>query len=72
MAAMGTIIGWDRVLLSDLFAFFIAALFGIILILCKKADRKSYIPFAPFLSVGVFIAALLPNNIVDFFMSNII
>ena len=69
MAGVGACLHWERVLLADILAFFIAAFVGLILILCKKIDRKTYIPFAPFLAGGVYIAALLPKQTIESFMA---
>jgi leader peptidase (prepilin peptidase)/N-methyltransferase len=65
MAGAGACLYWERVLLADILAFFIAAFVGLVLILCKKIDRKTYIPFVPFLAGGVYIAALLPQKTID-------
>ena len=69
MAGAGACLHWERVLLADILAFFIAAFVGLILILCKKIDRKTYIPFAPFLAGGIYIAALLPKQTIESFVA---
>jgi leader peptidase (prepilin peptidase)/N-methyltransferase len=57
----GLIVGWPAVIFALVLAFGIGAIFGIILILFKKKNMKSQIPFAPFLALGIFLIILLPQ-----------
>ena len=67
MAGIGTFIGWDKAL----FAIFVASLFGsivgIILIICKKIERKQEIPFGPYLALSSFLTLFLsPQMIINY------
>ncbi len=49
--------------------FFSGAAVGIALILLKIKKRKDYIPFGPFLSLGIFLAVLWGRDIIDVYLS---
>lgn len=51
-ALLGFILGWKAALLAIFFGFVIAGLVILVLAIVKKINRKSYIPFGPFLIVG--------------------
>jgi leader peptidase (prepilin peptidase)/N-methyltransferase len=72
MGGVGSIIGWEKVLMANITGFFLAALIGMVLILLKKIDSKTYIPFAPFLSAGVYISIFAPKTAVDAFINFIL
>ena len=59
MAATGLYIGFSRVLSVMLCGTVLAALTGLILILCKKIGRKDSMPLAPFLYIGILITVFL-------------
>jgi len=52
VAAFGAFLGWPAVLFSFFAGSAIGALVGVILILVKKKERYSQIPFGPFLALG--------------------
>ncbi|AEE96331.1 prepilin peptidase [Mahella australiensis] len=56
MAAVGTLLGWQRTLLAFFIGVYIGAIAGIIMIALKKKDMASEIPFGPFLSIGTAIS----------------
>lgn len=56
MFALGIFLGAKGVLLALFFAFVIASIISILLLLFKIKNRKDYIPFGPFLALGSFIA----------------
>lgn len=56
VSAIGFWIGWQGVFLTLIFGSLIGTILSLILILTKKLERKSSIPFAPFLSLGAFLA----------------
>lgn len=51
--------GWDTVLLGTLTGFVLGALYGWTLVLLRRADRKTAIPFGPFLIAGVYAGLLI-------------
>lgn len=66
-ALLGFIIGWPTVLLSGFLAFLIGAVIGIILILTKSLKFQSKLPFAPFLILGFWIAAIWGQPIINWY-----
>jgi len=52
---MGLVIGWPNITLAILLSFIIGSVFGIALVISKKKDMKSMIPFGPFLVIGTFL-----------------
>lgn len=71
-AVCGLLLGWKLILLTMLFASFIAAIYGLVLILAKKAKGKSEIPFGPFIALAVTVCIFAGNNIIDLYISFII
>lgn len=61
MAGIGAIIGWDKVLFAIFIASFLGAVFGLVLIILKKAEKQSYIPFGPFLALASYIMLFTPK-----------
>lgn len=48
-------------------AFVIGGIFGIILLALKKADRKTLVPFGPFMVLGAILALFFPEFITNIF-----
>ncbi|MGB9680587.1 MAG: prepilin peptidase [Minisyncoccia bacterium] len=61
---LGIILGWPAVLVSLILAFLIGGAVSFILILLKKKTLKSYVPFAPFLSLGALLVMLFGDIII--------
>jgi leader peptidase (prepilin peptidase)/N-methyltransferase len=55
MAGIGALTGWQGVLTTLVMASFFGSAYGITLLLLKKAERFSSIPFGPFLAMGAII-----------------
>jgi leader peptidase (prepilin peptidase)/N-methyltransferase len=63
--ALGAVLGWYGwgILLIGTFAgYLFGALYGVGLILARRAGRKSAIPFGPFLIAGAFAGVLLGSR----------
>lgn len=69
MAAAGLTLGWKLSLVSLFFAFIVGAVFGLIYMLAAGKDKKSQIPFAPFLSVGTVIALFFGETLIQAYTS---
>ncbi|MEU5957271.1 A24 family peptidase [Streptomyces sp. NPDC047525] len=50
--------GWGGVLLGTFAGFLLAALYGTVLVIARRAGRKTAIPFGPFLIGGAFVGLL--------------
>ncbi|MEU0058825.1 A24 family peptidase [Streptomyces sp. NPDC006334] len=51
--------GWATVMLGTFAGFLVGALYGGALLAARKADRKTAIPFGPFLIAGAYVGLLL-------------
>jgi prepilin signal peptidase PulO-like enzyme (type II secretory pathway) len=64
---IGIFLSWPKVLVALFLAFFIGAIFGLILIFLKKKTLKSKIPFAPFLIFSTFFTFFSGEKILDWY-----
>jgi prepilin signal peptidase PulO-like enzyme (type II secretory pathway) len=53
---MGLFLGHPKTIIAFYVAFIVGAVFGLILMIFKKANRKSQIPFGPFMILGILVA----------------
>lgn len=60
---MGILLGWPRAMVAFLLAFWLGALFGIILIVFRIKKMKDKIAFGPFLIMGTAIALVIGNQL---------
>ncbi|MFF3333354.1 prepilin peptidase [Streptomyces sp. NPDC002888] len=51
--------GWPTVMLGTFAGFLLGALYGGVLVVLRRANRKTAIPFGPFLIVGAFLGLLI-------------
>lgn len=66
-AFMGFILGWKLMLVALVTAYVIGGIVGLALIVTKRADRKTAIPFGPFLVLGAFTAFFVGEYILTWF-----
>ncbi len=66
---MGLFLGWPKIVTALFLAFLIGAIIGLILIINKKKQMKSEIPFGPFLITGLFIALFWGKAIINFYLN---
>ncbi len=66
---MGIMLGWQKVLLALFLAYFVGAVFSIVLIAMKRKKLKSHLPFGTFLTIGTFTALLWGQIIIDWYLS---
>lgn len=55
MGGIGALCGWQGVVTALVMASFFGSLYGVSLIVLKRADRMSHMPFGPFLALGGII-----------------
>lgn len=67
MAGCGLILGWKLVILGLFFGCFVGTVIHLSLMALKKADRT--LSFGPYLSIGVFIALLWGNSIINWYLN---
>ena len=68
LAVIGLFLGWRLTLVALLLSVILAAIVSFVLILSKKVNGKSEVPFGPFIAIGTFIAMLYGWNIIEFYM----
>jgi prepilin signal peptidase PulO-like enzyme (type II secretory pathway) len=66
---MGLFLGFPKILVALFFSYLIGAIIGIGLILAKKKNLKSEVPFGPFLVIGTFISLFWGNILIDWYWS---
>lgn len=60
---LGLFLGFPKIISGLVFSFWIGAFYGLVLIILKKANLKTAIPFGPYLFLGSFISWLYDVNI---------
>ncbi len=68
LAVVGLFLGWRLTLVALLLSVLLAAIVSLVLILVKKVNIKSEVPFGPFIAIGTFIAMLYGWNIIEFYL----
>lgn len=62
MASLGLFLGVKNILVITLLSFIIGAIIGIILLVIRKKDKSSYIPFGPFIVIAVIIIMFVKSD----------
>ena len=68
MGAAGLFLGWKLILLALIVGSVVGAIISLILLAAKKAGRKTMIPFGPFLSLGIAVAALFGEDLIWWYL----
>ena len=63
---MGLFLGYPKIIVAFYVAFIVGAIYGIILMIFKKAKKKSQVPFGPFLILGTFIVWWFGDYLLSF------
>lgn len=71
MAVCGICLGYKNILLALLIGIIIGGIVGVIKLITDK-DRKASIPFGPSLCIGIFVAALYGDLMIDWYMRTFI
>lgn len=67
-AVLGLYLGWPKILLALMLAFFIGSLTGMVLMFGQKKSIKSAMPFAPHLSAAAMIALIRGEEIINWYL----
>ncbi len=70
-ALMGLLLGWQLGLIALVISYFLGSITSIVLLIQKKANRKSAIPFGPFLVTGTVIAIFYGNQILSWYLGTL-
>lgn len=66
---IGLILGWPNALIAIILSFLLGGAISLILIIFKKKNLKSYLPFAPFLSLGTLLVMLFGDIMIKVYLS---
>lgn len=70
MASLGLFLGVKNILVVTLLSFLIGAIVSVALLVTKKKDKTSYIPFGPFIVISVFIIMFIKADyIIEMYIS---
>lgn len=70
--ASGLLLGFKSIVVAFIIAVLTGGIYGSFILIQKKVDRKTAIPFGPFLCIGIFIAYLYGIQILDWYLNLII
>lgn len=68
-AVCGLFLGWKLVLLGAFIGCILASCWSLLLIIRKKADKKTLISFGPFLCIGFLFSTLYGSSLINWYLS---
>lgn len=68
-ALIGVLLGWQLGLTALVIAYTLGAIISLILIIAKKATRKTAVPFGPFLVTGIISAVFFGEQILAWYLN---
>ena len=68
IAAVGALLGWQKVLLVIFIGALLGSVFGVFQITVQKKSRKSLIPFGPFLATGTLVTLFYGNSLIRLYL----
>ena len=68
LAMIGAFLGWRAVLLTLILSSFVGAVVGVALLSTKKEGLKYALPFGTFLAVAAFVAMLVGERFIDWYL----
>jgi prepilin signal peptidase PulO-like enzyme (type II secretory pathway) len=63
--SMAFILGWKDLLVAIIAAYLMGSVISVILLVSKRADKKTPVPFTPFLILGTYVAIMFGGQIWD-------
>ena len=69
LAMIGAFLGWRLTLVTLMMASLVGSLVGLILIVARRGDMKSALPFGTFLALGAAGAAMVGAGALDWYLS---
>jgi len=69
VAMIGVFIGWKFALLSIFIGALIGSIYGVYMMIKTGMDRKTRIPFGPFISLGAVVMILYGNKLINWYIS---
>ena len=68
-ALAGLMLGLKAVIVALFFAYIIGALISVFLLIWGRKELKSQIPFGTFLALGIFLALLWSQEVINWYLS---
>lgn len=72
MTVAGLLLGWQKLLLSILIGSVAGSIISIILIITHVKNKEDAIAFGPYLILGILVAMLYGDNIINFYLGLVI
>jgi len=69
MAVSGFLLGWQKILVALMIGSIVGSIVGISLIVFNITKWKQRVPFGPYLCIGIFIAALFGNELIQWYLN---
>ena len=69
IACVGLVLGYKNTILTMFMACILASIVSICLLSLKKVDRKSHIPFGPYLCMAAFFALMYGDALIGWYIS---
>ncbi|MBD3156376.1 hypothetical protein GF369_00965 [Candidatus Peregrinibacteria bacterium] len=69
---MGLFLGWELFLVALMVTYFLGLLITLLLMALKKVNRKSKIPFAPFLVIGTLISLFYGSYLIELYTTTLL
>ena len=69
---IGTIVGWQGVILTIFISSAVGTLVGMTVILFKGKNMKFAVPFGPFLSIGAITYIFFGQRIIDWYFNTLV
>ena len=70
MAAAGLFIGWKLILLSLFIGSIYGAIYSAFILIRRKGNMKTAIPFGPYLSMGITTAVLFGEKLISWYLTS--
>ncbi len=71
-ALIGFLLGWQIGIIALMIAYLLGSIVSIVLLMSKKATRKSAIPFGPFLVTGALLGVFYGNEILNWYLNSLL
>jgi len=68
LAMIGAFLGWQAVLVTLMIGSLTGSLIGMVLLLAQRGDRRTAIPFGPFLAVGAAAALFWGDALIRWYL----
>jgi len=68
VAAFGFCIGWQKILLSLFLGSLVGSVVAIYLMFYKNYNRKTAVPFGPFIAIGIYISIMYGTDLINWYL----